>query len=245
MKYVAFASDYDGTLARDGVAGTAAIEALERLRHSGRKLILVTGRELLDLQQVFPRLDLFERAVVENGAVLYNPHKREKHVLAQPPPQAFVEMLKELGVPDLATGDVIVAAWRPYADAALKAIQELGLELQLIFNKEAVMILPSGTNKMTGLSAALEEMGISRHNVVGVGDAENDHAFLQFCECSIAIRNAIPALKDKADWVTQSERGEGVVELIDALLKDDLAELDAKKSRRRVSLGGAEYTTPA
>ena len=49
----------------------------------------------------------------------------------------------------------------------------------MIFNKGAVMILPSGVNKATGLAAALEELGLSPHNVVGVGDAENDHAFLE------------------------------------------------------------------
>ena len=132
---------------------------------------------------------------------------------------------------------MIIATWRPSARAAPEAIQELGLELQLIFNKDAVMILPSGTNKMTGLSAALAEMGVSRHDVVGVGDAENDHAFLSCCEFSVAVANAIAALKDKADWVTEGARGDGVGELIAALLKDDLASLDAHSSRRRIALG--------
>jgi hydroxymethylpyrimidine pyrophosphatase-like HAD family hydrolase len=231
VNYVALASDYDGTLAHDGAVTAAVIEAMERLRHSGRKLILVTGRELPDLQQVFPRLDLLEHAVVENGAVVYNPQTREKRVLAAPPPQRFINKLRDRGVRDLSTGDVIVATWCQYAEAALKAIQELGLELQLIFNKDAMMILPSGTNKMTGLAAALEDLGISRHNVVGVGDAENDQAFLSCCECSVAVANAIPALKDKADWVTQGERGDGVMEVIEALLKNDLAGIDSAKSR--------------
>src|ERR1700722_2848136 len=73
MRYLAMASDYDGTLAHDGVVDDQTIRAIERLIHSGRKLILVTGRELPDLQSVFPRLDLCERVVAENGAVLYIP----------------------------------------------------------------------------------------------------------------------------------------------------------------------------
>ena len=56
-------------------------------------------------------------------------------------------------------------------------IRDLGLELDVIFNKGAVMILPAGVNKGTGLEAALKELQLSAHNVVGVGDAENDHAF--------------------------------------------------------------------
>lgn len=68
------------------------------------------------------------------------------------------------------------------------------------------MVLPSGINKATGLSAALTRLELSPHNVVAVGDAENDHAFLDVCECSVAVANALPMLKERADWVTQNSR---------------------------------------
>jgi HAD superfamily hydrolase (TIGR01484 family) len=225
MRYLALASDYDGTLAHDGVVDDDTILGLERLIHSGRRLIMVTGRELPDLQSIFPRLDLFERVVAENGALLYNPATREKRALAKCPPQSFLDSLRKRGVPDLSAGEVIVATWHPYETQVMEAIRESGLELQIVFNKEAVMILPTGVNKMTGLCAALEELKLSPHNVAGVGDAENDHAFLESCECSIAVANAIPALKERADLVTQHERGAGVVELIDKLIDTDLSEL--------------------
>ena len=92
-------------------------------------------------------------------------------------------------------------------------IRDLGLELQVIFNKDAVMILPSGVNKMTGLVVALKELKISRHGVVGIGDAENDHAFLGWCHCSVAVENAIPSLKEEADLITQDSHGDGVLKL--------------------------------
>src|SRR5580693_895089 len=98
MRYLALASDYDGTLAHDGVVDDATIRAIERLIHSGRRLILVTGRELADLQSVFPRLDLCERVVAENGAVLYNPATCEKRTLAKRPPETFLSSLRERGV---------------------------------------------------------------------------------------------------------------------------------------------------
>jgi haloacid dehalogenase-like hydrolase len=59
------------------------------------------------------------------------------------------------------------------------------------------MILPYGVNKSSGLSVVLNELHLSPHNVVGVGDAENDHAFLGLCECSAAVANAFPALKNR------------------------------------------------
>src|SRR5262249_21294171 len=151
-----------------------------------RKLILVTGRELPELLAIFPELHFFARVVAENGALLYNPGTKEEKALAKPPPPAFVKALRDRGVTPLATGRVIVATWRPHETAVLDAIRELGLEMQVIFNKEAVMALPSGVNKATGLTAALADVGLTPHEAVGVGDAENDHAFLSLCECAVA-----------------------------------------------------------
>ncbi|HEY3826134.1 MAG TPA: HAD family hydrolase [Bryobacteraceae bacterium] len=237
MRYIALATDYDGTLAHEGLVSADTVKALECLRQSGRKLLLVTGRELPDLESIFPRLDLFDRVVAENGALLFNPQSKQSRTLAEPPPPQFVETLRQRGVPEVRCGAVIVAMWRPHEHEAIAAIRELGLELQVIFNKDAVMILPSGVNKMTGLVAALRELRISPHNVVGIGDAENDHAFLGCCECAVVVANAIPALCDKADLITQASCGEGVVELIDRLLADDLAGLAARLSRHDIPLG--------
>ncbi|HZT18571.1 MAG TPA: HAD-IIB family hydrolase [Dongiaceae bacterium] len=237
MHYMALVSDYDGTLAADGVVDGATLDALERLRQSGRMLVLATGRELDDLLRICPRIDLFDRVVAENGALLYRPQGRETRLLADPPPAAFVERLRQEGVTPLSVGSVIVATWQPNETIVLKAIRELGLELQIIFNKGAVMVLPPGINKSTGVSAALAEIGLSPHNAVGIGDAENDHAFLGLCGCSVAVQNALPVVKESADLVTRRPRGAGVAELIGRLLADDLASLDAKAIRRGVLLG--------
>src|SRR3954462_3318630 len=167
MRYFALATDYDGTLAHDGVVSPATIAGLEQLRATGRKLILVTGRELADLLRAFPSIDLFDRVVAENGALVYTPSTREEQPLADPPPKAFVAALQAQGVTPLSVGRVIVATWHPNETTVLTTIRDLGLEHQLIFNKGAVMVLPPGINKAAGLSAALEQLGISAHNVVG------------------------------------------------------------------------------
>ena len=109
MHYAAFATDYDGTIAHDGVVDPPTIAALERLRASGRRLILVTGRELNDLFRVLPQIDLFDRVVAENGAVLYRPDTKAERNLAEPPPPRFAQRLREAGVDPLSVGRVIVA----------------------------------------------------------------------------------------------------------------------------------------
>jgi HAD superfamily hydrolase (TIGR01484 family) len=237
MRYLALACDYDGTLAHSGVVAEETISALTYLRSSGRKLLMVTGRRLDDLARIFPPLELFDRVVAENGALLYRPATREEVALAEPPPAALVAALRERGVTPLAVGRTIVATFTPHDGAVLEAIRTLGLELQVIFNKGAVMVLPSGVNKATGLAAALLELGLSARNVVGVGDAENDHAFLSACECGVAVANALPLLKERADFVTAGDHGAGVVELVTRLVDDDLA--DVALPRHRLALGAA------
>jgi hypothetical protein len=95
-------------------------------------------------------------------------------------------------------------------------------------------------NKASGLAAALAELGLSAHNTVGVGDAENDHAFLSLCEVSVVVANALPALKERCDAVTEGARGAGVVELVDWLLTDDLASLGPRLARHDVLVGSRE-----
>jgi HAD superfamily hydrolase (TIGR01484 family) len=244
MRYLTLVCDYDGTLAHDDEVDGDTLAALERIRDSGRRLVLVTGRELDDLCRVFPRLDLFDRVVAENGALLYRPDSQEEKPLGEPPPDEFVRALQERRVDPLSVGRVVVATWHPNETTVLEIIRDLGIERQVIFNKGAVMVLPSTVNKASGLKAALDELALSPHNAVGIGDAENDHAFLSLCECAVAVDNALPMLKERADLVTDGHHGAGVVELIVKLIDDDLKELEPRLKRHEILLGTADDGRP-
>ena len=240
MRYACLACDFDGTIARDGIVSASTVDALRRLRSSGRKVILATGREIDDLRAVFPELGMFDRIVAENGGVLFRPGSGDRIRLGEPPSPAFIEELHRRGVQPLSVGNCVVATWHPHEKTVLEVVRDMNLELHIIFNKGAVMVLPSGVNKGTGLEAALQELGLSAHNVVGVGDAENDHGFLTICECSVAVGNALPSIKERADWVTAGTHGSGVEELIADLLKNDLEELSPRLKRHEVALGNLE-----
>ncbi len=248
MRYLVLATDYDGTLAHHGSVSPETLAAMVKLRESGRRLVLVTGREMADLATVFGHFELFDYIVAENGATLYNPATREEKPLCEQPPDEFVQALVDRGVPRLSRGRVIVATWQPHETVVLQTIRDLGLELQVIFNKGAVMILPSGVNKATGLKAALKTLGLSQHNAVAVGDAENDHALLSYAEAGVAVANALPMLKQRADWVTTGVASEGVTELIERLIASDLSELEPGLARHHLLVGhdaaGAPITLP-
>lgn len=237
MRYIVLATDYDGTIAHHGKVDAATVAALEQMRLFHRKLVMVTGRELPDLQATFDRLDLFEWIVAENGALLYHPATRAEKVLAEPPPAGFVAALKNRGVQPISVGKSIVATWHPHENAVLETIREMGLGHQVIFNKDAVMILPPAVNKATGLKAVLQEMKMSLHNVVGVGDAENDQAFLGICEASAAVLNALPRLADLVDLKLARDHGAGVQDLIARVLENDLADIEGALIRHYLLLG--------
>jgi HAD superfamily hydrolase (TIGR01484 family) len=221
IRFRALAVDYDDTLATDGTVLPPVLDGLQRLKASGRRLLLITGRQLDELRQVGPPLTTFDRIVAENGAVLYRPETGEEVLLGAPPVRAFVDLLRRKQVNPLAIGRVIVATRRPHEVRVLNAIRELGLELEIIFNKGAVMVLPPGVNKASGLAAALHDLKLPPAKVVGVGDAENDHAFLDACGFGVAVANAVPSLKQHAKLVTQGAAGDGVLEVIGRLLETD------------------------
>ena len=221
MRFLALATDYDGTLATDGAVDPETVAALRRLAATGRTLILVTGRQLNDLLRVFPEAGLFAAVVAENGAVLYRPGSGEMRVLAPPPPAHFVETLQRRRVEPLWRGQVVVATVQPNDTAVVDVNRELGLDLQVILNKGSVMVLPASIDKATGLRAALDELALAPERVVAIGDAENDQAFLATCGYGVAVANALEPLKAASKHVTRGEAGAGVREIIDWLLVED------------------------
>lgn len=219
MPYAALATDYDGTIAHDGRVDEPTFAALGRLRAAGWRLILATGRELDDVRRLMPRLDLFDRVVAENGAVLHAPATGVVRLLAAPPPPAFAVALAAAGVYPFQAGQVVVATWASHEAQVRAVTKALGLNLRLIRNKGALMALPAGVDKRLGTLAAMRELGVAPADCVGVGDAENDLHLLALCGLPVAVANALPAVKQAAALVTRGERGVGVAELVERLLR--------------------------
>ncbi len=244
MRYAVLAADYDGTIAPDGRVAPSTVAALERLAASGRKLVLVTGRELEALLEIFPAIGIFDRVVAENGALLYVPATGERRAIGAAPPAFFVRELERRGIAPLSVGESIVATVHPHETVVLETIRDLGLELQVIFNKGAVMVLPPSINKASGLKAALAELGLSPRNAVAIGDAENDHALLRECEYGVAVADALPTLKREADRVSAHPSSDAVIELVEELLGRGPDDSPPRSARRRLALGTRAGGTP-
>src|SRR5262249_1040364 len=159
----------------------------------------------------------------------------EVRLLGAAPPRALVEALRTRKVAPLSVGHSILATWEPHEKDVLDAVRELGLDWQIIFNKGAVMCLPAGVTKATGLLTPLAAFDLSPINVLAMGDAENALAFMNACGASAAVANALDALKEQADIVTKGVRGFGVEELIDRVIGGE--DVTAGIRRHDIELG--------
>lgn len=225
MQIAALASDYDGTLASDGKVAPKVIKAIKKLKAKKRKFLLVTGRRVEDLLEVFPEITLCDGVVAENGAVLYWPATKRTELLCSAPPQNFVQSLYTKRVTPQAVGHAVIAMSSHQSTEVDAIIVEHGLDLQKIFNKDAMMILPKGVDKASGLSSLLGSLSISPKNVLGVGDAENDEPFLKFCGIAASTANALPSVQAIAQYHLRAPNGAGIEELVDLILTGDCADL--------------------
>ena len=234
VRFRVLACDYDGTIATDGVVAPATLTALERARASGRRLLLVTGRIGAQLEASFPLWGLFDRIVLENGAVLVDPSLGVERLLCEPVSDDLVAELHRRGVEPLAVGRCACAAGIRHLDVIWAAVRGLDLRLDTGVNRGSVVVLPPGISKASGTQAALRALGETASACVAVGDAENDLPMLAIAGCGVAVADALDQTKAAADLVTSGPNGAGVVELIHHLLADDLEKVLAGTGAARL-----------
>jgi hydroxymethylpyrimidine pyrophosphatase-like HAD family hydrolase len=227
MRHRVLACDFDGTLATEGVCSEATVEALERVAATGIRLVLVTGRTREELADVFDPGDLFEAIVLENGAVVLDASTGQEQLLAPRVPSGLVAELQRAGVVPLVVGRVLCStAWSQEAKLSA-AIAKLGVDRQVVRNRASAMVIPPGVNKRTGFEAALRTLRELPSATVAVGDGENDIPLFAVAGVSVAVANAVDALKARADVVLTEPNGRGIQLLAAALVAGDLGALTA------------------
>jgi hydroxymethylpyrimidine pyrophosphatase-like HAD family hydrolase len=236
MRYLAVASSYDETIAGDGEIPAATLASLRRLVASGRQLILLSRRTVEQLAGRIPP-DLFACVVAEFGGLLWWPATGETKPLAPRLAHPLVRQLAERGIEPLSVGEVAITTAMEHEAVVRQAIEVEDLDLDLVTDNDMVLAVPSGTDKATGLAAALGELGLSFHNVVGIGHAESDLGFLRRCECSVAVANSPRVVREQCDLVVRGGEGKAVASLIHRLVDDDLADAEDRLERHRLLLG--------
>lgn len=236
------ACDFDGTAATGGQLAPEVAAALGAARARGYTTLLVTGRVHEEAEALCADLSMFDAVVAENGAVVCLPGLQRTIQLGTPPPEHLLGELRSRGVPFQA-GAVVVGTWDRHASEVLELIRHNALDLQLVFNRAAMMLLPSGVNKAVGVHRALEELGCSERNLIAFGDAENDLPLFALAEVAVAARGAVPAVAAQSDEQLTHPGGAGVAQYIHRVLEHD--GIVPAPPRRHLVLGTATDGTPA
>jgi hypothetical protein len=241
MFFKALACDYDGTLASEDRIGPAARAALERARQAGTRLVLVTGRTFFELSRVCDCLDLFDAVVAENGAVLYYPGPAMIRDQGPPVPARLLAELDRRGT-YYQVGRVIVGTARADEGTVRDALAAAGVTRDLAYNRAALMLLPAGVSKGSGVEQALRFLCLSPHDVLALGDAENDLPLFEACGFSACPGNSLPVVRERVDWVLPGAHGDGIAAAITEQILPD--RLDVRHSpRHRIPIGWVAATS--
>src|SRR5581483_4079812 len=235
------ACDFDGTGAANGRLAPETASVLASARALGFVTLLVTGRVLEDLQAAQVPFASFDAVVAENGALVWLPATNRTIQLAPPPPDAFLAELRARGIPYHA-GAVVVGTWDRHGSDILHLIRRFGMASQLVYNRESLMVLPSGVDKAVGVQRALDELHRSPRSMVAFGDAENDRPLLELAEVGIAARGSVPAIATAADDRLALPGAAGVAHYVQRLL-DRGGSLETP-ARRRIVVGEGEDGKP-
>ncbi|MGH7400408.1 MAG: HAD hydrolase family protein [Candidatus Rokuibacteriota bacterium] len=237
----ALACDFDGTLAFEDRIGLAARAALEGARKVGFRLVLVTGRTFFELTRVCDCLELFDAVVAENGAVVYYPGSAMIRDQGPAVPGRLLAELDRRGI-YYQVGRVIVGTARADETAVREVLAAAGVTRELIHNRAALMLLPAGVSKGSGVRHVLRFLGLSRHDVLALGDAENDLPLFDACGFSGCPGDSIAAVRERVDWVFPGGAGDGIAAAITGPILE--ARLPVQHSpRHRLPLGWAATTS--
>jgi Cof subfamily protein (haloacid dehalogenase superfamily) len=246
MKYKALMLDVDGTtvpVERDAVPTPRVIEAITQAEKF-LKVGIATGRPLFDASPVLNALPLSAPCILNAGAQLYNPVEKkilwdkplntsEIHLLialaAKHQAKLMVNdgkkdyfLIPDSSLPRILSGTIIDLE----EEVANKILQDASNLSTIVLHK--VHSWSKGkynldfsdvlSTKQHGIEAVAEQLGISTHEIIGVGDNHNDFPLLMACGLKVAIGNAVPELKEIADYVAPSVYEDGVADIIEKFI---------------------------
>jgi hydroxymethylpyrimidine pyrophosphatase-like HAD family hydrolase len=211
------ALDVDGTLFDGHSVDPAATDAIEAAVSDGHVVVIVSGRPWRDLGLIIPDvLRSTSVAVCEHGAVLVDVSLGTVAHLATPVDPAVRELI---AASDGAGDEMVVYEATIGLPASSRDVAELACErvggCYVVGNKGSIAIVPIGCDKGTGLTHAIEHLGMSDRSVMAIGDATNDLPMFAVADVAVAVANAEPALTATGIEVTRRAFGAGVAEALE------------------------------
>lgn len=137
--------------------------------------------------------------------------------------EAFLNKMKSVTVPSLL--DVITF---PVAKCLIVGAPDVlaGLEVEMketlkdrmnVFRSEPFFLelVPLGIDKARSLSVLLDELGMSKDEMIACGDGFNDLSMIRYAGLGVAMANAQPVVREAADYITYSNEEDGVAAVVE------------------------------
>lgn len=246
MKYKALILDLDGTTVVHGkenmpsVRVTRAIAKARRIIH----VCVATGRPLDLALPVLSHLQLSGPCVINNGTLIYDPETK-KYIHEVTLPGAAVPQVFAIAKAHRLDGILFDGAkdhrytGGPYPEKILSYYlpQVLPEKLQRVmddlmkipdvavhkldaWDKKYMSIDVTGkeASKLHGIIEVARILKIKTEEIIGVGDGYNDFPLLMASGLKIAMGNAVPELKEIADFVAPTVEEDGVATVIEKFI---------------------------
>lgn len=218
-----------------GIAPLA--EQLQMKQHGGF-ILSYNGGEIID----WCTDEIIYKNLLPDDVVplLYEAARRDSHailtydgpcILTESPDDPYVEKEAFLNKMQIRpTDDFLQAAPLPLPkclivgapDSLIHTETELSLQLQRrisVYRSEPYFLelVPLGIDKAASLAVLLEKLGMTREEMVAMGDGYNDLSMIEFAGMGVAMANAQEPVRKAADYVTLSNDEDGVAEAVEKL----------------------------
>ncbi|MDP3987767.1 MAG: HAD-IIB family hydrolase [Candidatus Levybacteria bacterium] len=249
-KYKALLLDVDGTLIpnkRDGMPSekvTRAIKEASKLIYVG----LATSRPYSMLSHIYNHLDLSGPSIINSGSQIIDIKSRKiyiEHLLPEKEVFQICKILLKFKKPIIINdGEEDVEFSKTYKPHQPLNIFMFSLDekiadeiIEIVSNIPTITIfkIPDWSGgervgiavshlhgtKQHGVLEVAKLLNINTHEIIGVGDGQNDFPLLMACGLKVAMGNAMSDLKEIADYIAPKVENDGVADVIEKFITNN------------------------
>ncbi len=246
-KYKALFLDVDGTTVIHGVDNLPSPRVTQAVKHAMQAGIIVslaTSRPPKSVMHIIKHLGLNGYCVLSSGAQIYDPKSKKIIIEKEFPKSAmrhiFAAAKKYTSALSIYDGEKefiydgtnlpkqVLGMYFPKLEPLilqditknLTGVTGIALHRMEAWEPqyECLDIVNAEASKLHGIVEVSRLTGIKTHEIIGIGDGYNDFPLLLACGLKIAMGNAVPELKEIADFVAPTVSDDGVAVVIEKFI---------------------------
>lgn len=246
MKYKALFLDLDGTTVPNRIDGMPSDRVVTAIKHLQKKIhvCIATGRHLEMVTPIIERLNLTNPCILLNGAEIYDPNAKKIIKEWEIPKESVAEILSIFahtsyrvyfepgvyGAGGLQPKNATKATNLFVGEIKRSQIGKVTKQLQHIpfitihkmgsWSKDLIdiAITHSDASKQHGILYLAKMLEFTPAETIGVGDSHNDYSLLMACGLRFAMGNAVPEVKELADFIAPSIDQDGLAIIIEKFI---------------------------